>query len=359
MSNTPLTLIEGAYALPRPHPLDDVPVPLRHEWALLASGDSRRNHHRSLYAALLHTICLSNRELLSRRRWQARVGSAPDGQPVVPASSAAARQRAAPHTMHHDVPPDARRAIPRKAAHAPTRIALKPRRPATAKRRASRHWHGIVGGACIVGAVAALAWLATDRHRALRQLIAESPRPVLIATGSHDGQPGTPPPHAGMASRQAIVVDESAATRAPAHAGAASAAAAASAPVHDGVSRRAAGSDTPAQPLPRMHIPPAQRERVSADRLAQPSQHAHLPRAAAMRAARNPSPTLHVRSAAQPGASFAQAWPSRGEYAVVTASAAPPPRGGTSNHQQANIGTGWMSHMTQRRVTEIPDQFGR
>jgi hypothetical protein len=35
------------------------------------------------------------------------------------------------------------------------------------------------------------------------------------------------------------------------------------------------------------------------------------------------------------------------------------PRALTSHNRPANNSTGWMNHMTQRRVTEIPEQFGQ
>jgi hypothetical protein len=54
------------------------------------------------------------------------------------------------------------------------------------------------------------------------------------------------------------------------------------------------------------------------------------------------------------------------EYADVTMSAAthlreiaPPPRPVASNHSPGGNGTEWMNHLSQRRVTEVPDQFGK
>lgn len=354
MPSTPLTLIEGAYALPRPHPLDDLPVPLRHEWALLASGPGQRNERRSLYAALLCTVCLSNRQLLSRRRWKALDSSPLDGRPATVASSATAK----PGVTRRAIPGDGLRDLPLTPAQAPKRVALKLRRPARAKRRAAGDWHRIAAGVCIVGALALLAWLAMDRHRALRQLASEASSPVAIATGKRDGQQGTQPSHVEVAGRQAIVVHEShaqAARVAPTYADVASppASASASASIRNTVSRRAARGDTPAHPPQRAQVAGIQR------RPARPSQRALVPHASAIRATQNASRALAARSATSADASFAQTWPAGSGYTAITTSATTHPRAATSNNRPANNSTAWMNHMTQRRVTEVPEQFGQ
>jgi hypothetical protein len=356
MSSTPLTLIEGAYALPRPRPLDNLPVPLRHEWALLAPGDSWRDELRSLYAALLHTVCLSNRELLSCRRWNALDRSALDGRAAI-TSPAAAKPAVVPRAMHHDARLDVPRDMPRKAAQAPTRVALKLHRPGTAKRRASRRWPRMAGAICIVGAVAVLAWIAMDRHGALRQLASELPRPMAIATDNRAGPAGTRQPKVEAASRQAIGVDESHAKAA--HANVASTAAPVSASIRDAVSRRAPGGATPAHPPQRTQVARAQRQPVSGGQPAPSSERAHGPRVTTTRAALNTSFALPRRSTTYTDAPFAQTWPGSSEYTAITTSAAMHPRAATSNNRPANNSTEWMTHMTQRRITDIPAQFAQ
>lgn len=105
----------------------------------------------------------------------------------------------------------------------------------------------------------------------------------------------------------------------------------------------------------------AQTRRQQGDRhVANESSHeAHVPRVAVMRARSNAS------SAAADDASFVQARFGVDEYAGVKTSATIPlrdvatlPRNAVPNNPPANS-TEWMNHMTQRRVTEIPEQFAQ
>jgi hypothetical protein len=147
---------------------------------------------------------------------------------------------------------------------------------------------------------------------------------------------------------------------APPPADIASPSAPASASPEDAISARVPTSGTHAHPPQRVHVPRMQHEPVSDRRAARPSRLAHVPHATAMRAAGNTSAALPARSTTRTDASFAQAWPGGSGYTSITISAAIPPRAATSPNRQANNNnTGWMNHMTQRRVTEIPEQFGQ
>ncbi|MFT4069593.1 hypothetical protein [Paraburkholderia sp.] len=287
---------------------------------MLAPGYSWRKELRSFYAALLHTGCLSNREFLSRRRWMPLdAGLVVASSAAAPSTAAAAKPTLVPGTMRNDVP--------RAVAQAPTRVTLKLRPSSRAKRRASRYWHVMAASICIVGGVAVLAWIALDRYEAVRQMTGELPRPAAIGTGNHDGQAGTrqaavgEESHAHAALRPADVASTIASTSTPP-----------SAPVHGPVS---GGKPAPS--------PSSQRTRVR-----------HV---TAMRATPDTSLPLLAQSTARTDAPFAQAWLDGNEYATITTSAATHPRAVTSNSRQASSDTEWMNYMTQRRVTEIPEQF--
>jgi hypothetical protein len=87
-----------------------------------------------------------------------------------------------------------------------------------------------------------------------------------------------------------------------------------------------------------------------------------MPRITVPRTAQRGSPAPSARGAYSPPA---PAQPGFDEYADVTMSAATPvrdvasSRSATSNRVPAASSTEWMNHMSQRRVTEIPDQFAK
>jgi hypothetical protein len=90
--------------------------------------------------------------------------------------------------------------------------------------------------------------------------------------------------------------------------------------------------------------------------------HDDMPRITVPRTAQRASPAPSARGAYSPPA---PAQPGFDEYADVTMSVATPvrdvasSRSATSNRVPAASSTEWMSHMSQRRVTEIPDQFAK
>jgi hypothetical protein len=63
MSTIPLTLVEGAIAMPRLRPLRLVPTSFGRDWALRPPARNWRAEIKALYAAVLHTFCLTDQVL--------------------------------------------------------------------------------------------------------------------------------------------------------------------------------------------------------------------------------------------------------------------------------------------------------
>jgi len=71
MATTPLTVVEGAMALPRSRPFNDVPAPFGCGWALLAPGYCLDSRLHGLYGAVLKTFNLNEQPIRSFCRWVA------------------------------------------------------------------------------------------------------------------------------------------------------------------------------------------------------------------------------------------------------------------------------------------------
>ncbi|MFM0311745.1 hypothetical protein P0D71_28495 [Paraburkholderia sp. RL17-383-BIF-A] len=383
MSTIPFTPIEGYLALPRVRPLVHVPAPFGRDWALLPPGYSLRAELKALYAAMLRTFCLSDQAIRSLCRWS------PLGEQRViapahePRSAAIAAQApsfdASPETAMH-------------AADA-TPVIESIVRPAygTRARGYGNPWGALAGGACVIGGAAVLAWVGFD-HLAHRQMAA----PVADrASGHRDSQSADLQTPATVTGRAV----DTGALRVPA----ASAALAASAPERSRVqptfapasSLSAATVSTTASAQVQTRALPSAQARISADiagsprhnRLrekvvtlqeqnrqhsarfvtANPARHAaavaaNLPRIAVPRLAASLPPKPSAAGAYSPPA------PTRlgvDEYAGVIMSAATHPRqmalphASSATNASGTSETEWITRLSQRRVTEVPDQFAK
>ncbi|WP_035479462.1 hypothetical protein [Paraburkholderia phenoliruptrix] len=188
MATTPLTVVEGATALPRSRPFSDVPAPFGRGWTLRAPGYCLDGRLHGLYGAILKRFDLDEQPIRSFCRWVApenprplaaaafgaavasgagigRSASAPeakasefayDGASAGVASSAAAH----PLTLTEPSPwpeaPVSPKVLAPVKAHA-----------SEAARQASRAtlvpWWILAGGACALGGAALLAWM-PPRH---------------------------------------------------------------------------------------------------------------------------------------------------------------------------------------------------
>lgn len=104
MSTYPLVQVEGALAMPRMRPLNRVPPPFGREWALMPPHFSLRTELQALYAAFLRTMCLSAEAFRQVYRWdlhRRRVVEPPrpTAAPVGDTFNAAQAQRAAADTL--------------------------------------------------------------------------------------------------------------------------------------------------------------------------------------------------------------------------------------------------------------------
>jgi len=71
MPTTPLTIIDGAMALPRSRPFNDVPAPFGRGWTLLAPRHRLDKGLHGLYGAVLKTFDLRDQPIRSFCRWVA------------------------------------------------------------------------------------------------------------------------------------------------------------------------------------------------------------------------------------------------------------------------------------------------
>ncbi|MDR7004613.1 hypothetical protein J2W46_001493 [Paraburkholderia strydomiana] len=83
MPTTPLTIIDGAMALPRSRPFNDVPAPFGRGWTLLAPSHRLDKGLHGLYGAVLKTFDLRDQPIRSFCRWVA------PNYPITDASAAA------------------------------------------------------------------------------------------------------------------------------------------------------------------------------------------------------------------------------------------------------------------------------
>lgn len=354
--------------MPRARPLDHLPAPFGRDWALLPPGHSWRVELKALYAAMLHTFCMSNRTILSLCRWvplSATRGAAPVG--------AAAATRAT-----------GLEAPGRHAAQALAEATLLPagERPAlgtargTVSRRSPPHGAVLAGGVCALSGAAMLAWIAFT-HLAHRPAIDEAKR-ANTGTASGDTEvvqrrtsdaaavhglireavsEGT----AGKLEARPASVTSASARVAPKHAhtpASLSAGTATHAVGNNALSRRREAVDGPREKNDHRTARSATANR--SPRV--PPINDDMPRVIVPRTAQRASPAPSARGAYSPPA---PAQPGFDEYADVTMSVATPvrdvasSRSATSNRVPAASSTEWMNHMSQRRVTEIPNQFAK
>ncbi|NPT36387.1 hypothetical protein GNZ11_17925 [Paraburkholderia xenovorans] len=388
MSTIPFTPIEGSLALPRLRPLGHVPAPFGRDWALLPPGYSLRAELKALYAAMLRTFCLSDQAIRSLCRWSplgeqragagavavaAQSGSAATAQAAVfAASPEAARQTAVETPVAPAVPP--------AVGPGPAYV--------TAARGYGNHWGALAGGACVLGGAAVLAWIGLD-HLAHRQVATPVAGSISAHRSSQVSDLRSPVTASDLAVGSGVVnAPVTVAASAPALPRMAPTFAPASNPTSTTVSTTAS-AHAPAQALP------AAATHISTDKTGARRYHRaretsgtqrqqnrpHITRYAAANQSSHSAvnagdlPQIAIRSVAagsttRPSAagSYSPLAPTRlgvDEYAGVTLSASthlrdmPPSHAGSSNNASGGTATEWMSRLSQRRVTEIPDQFAK
>ncbi|RAS38108.1 hypothetical protein [Paraburkholderia bryophila] len=378
MSTIPFTLIEGSMALPRMRPSGRYfPAPFGRDWVYRPPGYSWRTELKALYAAVVHTFCMSDQTFRSFCKWVPLMPEEP--RQVIAGARTQPREEPAP------------------SGHAPLDRATKfsvdvrssgsARRPAVEapSQRAPRHRNALAGGACALSGAALLAWIVLDH----------SPRPHAIS----EARPAkTTTVDRGAASTQSGPTDAFTA-RAASQAGSVSAQDMASSPVNAAVDsgnaqplRSDETSGKTAMSAPALAEPLANesghsalrhgedfREKISGSH--EEGRHgnakpvaSYKPAFATVRSDRVPGvagstiATQALRKPADIGshAPFVPAQSDGGPYASVTMSTAtpvramsPPPRPASPAEAPVASETEWMNHLSQRRVTDIPDQFSK
>ena len=364
MSTPPFTLVVGEIRMPRLRPLELVSRSLGREWSLLPPNVSFRIELKALYAAMLRTCCLSAAAIRSMCCWD------PDSL----------RQRSS-------------------TALKPDAIALDMRAPVPAPAHGARQWNTVAGGACAIGGAAVLAWLMTSHPRGpASPPLAAAPDVTLKSTvdqaaNVHDRSgnvehPADAPlawnPARGdlMAHKPAdttkIVPSGATATQAPF-------ASKETVTVSRAVAAVASSAPKNGRPSAIVHVSrdtrnanPTVREQTAGTHRASHSTaraqgvalqfNAGVPAEAQsdMQAEAQLWPEHRVRHLPSTAGAYSPPAPSArfdSEYDSVTISArtqahdivAPAPRSNGVNTDS----TEWMNHMSQRRVTEVPDRFSK
>jgi hypothetical protein len=342
MSTTvPLTLIEGSMALPSLAPLGHLlPPPFGRDWALLPPEHSVRAELNALYAAVLRTFCVDRATLRALCQWEP-VRKPPAASAGFPAPDTSITVFDAP--LDESLQPSAESAVfsPVSAPAAPASTGGK-----------SMRWGVLAGGACALGGAAILAWIGFGHLAQRHTPVGVKPagdvplsQPVQLAN-RHTPDASVPPGDLTPAPATGIVTPIKAT---PARATAGKTVSrrpdkqrkgavnrqernARSSPIT--VVTRMPGLSPMSEDMPRFGVP-AQAQRKS------------------------PAP-----SSAGPYSPIAPSQLGTSEYKLTTLSAgthlrdiAPPSRPALPIDPSGNSGTEWNNHMSQRRVTDIPDQF--
>jgi hypothetical protein len=388
MSTIPFVQVEGSIALPRMRPLALIPPPFGGEWALMPPHFSLRTEIKALYAAIMRTVCLSIEEFCARCHWDTRrpFAATPAAAPVNEPSLFAGAS------------------IERGGSPTPITRANRAVRTTPAS-------HKLAGGTCAIGGAALLAWIVASHTPHGEE---KSPTPSAARASQESGNAASQrladerAAHeraAATAATTVVPAQQPAMREATAEDSAAPVQAAASTPAANPIAttQSAARSSTRVPdrapvPLPNyaaaelplsplrapLATPAAKSAKSSAVKPATRAvrRHASHERSGLaarrtggerVRAAQHTAHTFAPESATQPATthrttgmySKAQHYSPRqpkqrhdDEYASISTSAntytAPRPAGRASIPVDS---TEWVNHVSQRRVTEIPDRF--
>lgn len=151
-------------AMPRLRPLELVSRSIGCEWSLLPPNISLRKELKVLYAAMMRTFCLNAAAIRAMCRWD-------------------------PQTLRRQP------AIPNAPTPAPSSsaIPLDLRDPARSFKRKDRQWNTIASGACAISGAALIAWLvASQQRQPPAPTLAAAPDVTLNARATHIGdEPAT------------------------------------------------------------------------------------------------------------------------------------------------------------------------
>ncbi|CAG9274884.1 conserved hypothetical protein [Paraburkholderia unamae] len=164
MSTIPFVQVEGTLALPHIRPLARLPASFGKEWALTAPHFSLRTELRALYAAIMRTVCLSVEAFRAAARWDhLRIPV-----PMPPAPVAA------------PVAPEPARATATRAGHAQRTSAATGQATPPFERRK------LTGGAVAIGSAALLAWIVASHTPSGTQTASSKADSHANASAGHD-----------------------------------------------------------------------------------------------------------------------------------------------------------------------------
>lgn len=385
MSTTiPLTLIEGSMALPSLSPLSRLlPAPFGRGWALLPPGHSLRAELKALYAAVLRTFCLDAQAIRGLCQWESLRKPPPASSGFIPPAIST--------TAFHAPVDESLQASAETTSFSPAYAPAMPASP----RGGSMHWSALAGGACALGGAAMLAWIAfgqfAQRH-APGDVEPAGPFPLRqeAQLANRHLPDAAVNPHSTANNRAAELAPSAASS--PVHVVGVSGPvlpeilpnAPAAAPSRDLTANPATEITTSVKATSALATARKNVSRHPDKQLkgtASPHERSGY-RPQTRIAAQSPhmlpmtseAPQIVVPAIAQqtsPKPSAAGAYSPRAplqlgadEYASATTSAgthlrniAPPSRPAGSMNQPGSGDTEWVDHMSQRRVTDIPNQF--
>lgn len=379
MSTIPFTLIEGSIALPRLRPLGrHLPAPFGRDWAYRPPGYSLRIELQALYAAVIHTFCMSDQTFRSFCKWVPLMLAEPH-EVIAGAPTQTSEERAAFGHAPLDQPA-------KFSANAQAFASVQRTTVAAPSQRAPASRNALAGGACALSGAALLAWIVLS-HPPHRQTIGEpiSANTVNVDQGAASIQSGPASSVTVQAVSQAVSVSAPDIASSPVNV-AADSGNAPSLTSGDTSGKTAvpatALAESTANDSDRSALPHREDFHEKTGGLREEERHGSSATAAAsykpahVAAKNNRIPSaIHSTGATQtlPKPSVAGAYslfvPAHaevGQYASVTTSAATPvravsqpPRSASASESSGAGETEWMSHLSQRRVTEIPDQFSK
>jgi hypothetical protein len=366
MSTSPFIQVEGSIALPRMRPLGPVAVSFGREWMLTPPHFCLRAEIRAFYAAIMRTVCLSAEAFREVCRWDLQ------HPPSTERAAAPVRPRA---TAKASQPPSKDKTLPHIDAA-----------------RFTKSWHTpssgasrLAGGACVIGGAALLAWIVASQmpHNERDTATAADTAPIRDARGgaaqrladeraaherttttatssttgtvtsaSHTSQPAETPRHEASVATSAAV--SSPAPRPSAPSPDYAAANLPTAPLRATLSDRANKPSESARGR-------ASRERVAGVPRVESSRHSA--QSFAPHRIAPPVTTQRTRGMYAEASSYSPRQPSvrqDDDYASFTTYAAThtAPRPASVASEPVD-GTDWVNHVSQRRVTEIPDRFAK
>ena len=358
MSTYPLVQVEGALAMPRMRPLNRVPPPFGREWALMPPHFSLRAELQAFYAAFMRTVCLSAEAFRQACRWDLQRRFVPEpprpaAAPVGGTFNAAQAQQAAADTLRHPV------------------AGAQPARPTGRVERIPPSSHKLAASAVAIGGAVLLTWIVashTQFGESKDKTVLRMPAsPVSSIDASASARLSDERAQHDLTMSGAVRVNQNASAPAIAHA--ASAPATAGSPdfggrAHTSTPLRATltpkatrTSDTTAKAAKGRLAADAKGRAVHKDS-GRHMAHISAPHRSAPLVTARHTPRMYPKAADyspfQPHATSSDDYASLTTYAGTRAAPRPANRAG------ANIdNTEWVNHVSQRRVTEVPDSFAK